>query len=341
MSSIKTCNNRCIFCFVDQLPSGLRSSLYIKDDDFLMSFMYGNFITLSNLRELHIQKIIKSRLEPLYVSLHSLDMQVRKQIFGTGRHLKGLKNFKELAQSQISMHVQIVVCPHINDGDRLIETLDELVLSYPSVKSIGLVPVGLTKYNRHTSLKPFTAKQAQETLDTVTGFTKLKKVENKVFLSDEFYIIAGKSFPSYQYYSKFFQINNGIGKSRDFMESFKRLAPSSLKTRALIVSSEYGSYVFNQLYQEIEMKGRLPLLTVKNNFLGTSIKATGLLCGADIINQLKKINFDRYSVVILPDCIFNEQGLTLDGYKKENILSINDKLRIIKENAKELIGELY
>ncbi|MDZ7838114.1 MAG: DUF512 domain-containing protein [Actinomycetota bacterium] len=341
MEEIRTCNNRCIFCFVNQLPRGLRKTLYVKDDDFLLSYMYGNFITLSNLSQADIKKIIASRLEPLYLSVHSLNHKIRKLIFGTENHLTGLQNFKTLGKNSIDMHIQVVLCPHINDGNALIETLEELIFGYSSVKSVGIVPVGLTRFNHNPRLRPVDYNLAAETIELVDNFNQQHNSYHRVFLSDEFYIIARRGFPGYQSYYDFCQINNGVGKSREFIHDFKKEVKGKYGAGVLLVTSEYGSYVYKQLARELGYDLGFKLLTVKNNFFGTTIKATGLLSGSDILKKLEIIDFTNYSRIIIPYCIFNQDGVTLDGYKKEHILGINAKLMCVEENANKLTGVLH
>jgi len=342
---IKRCNNRCIFCFVEQLPPNLRKSLYIKDDDFLLSFMYGNYITLTNLGKKDTERIIKSRLEPLYVSVHSLDSEIRKRIFQTDNHTRGLGNLKKLDDNGISMHAQIVLCPQINDGKNLVDTLYRLTNEYRSIKSVGIVPVGITRYNKNRMLKAVDKKNAQNTIDMVYEFNKKFKTLDRIFLSDEFYIIAGRSFPAYKSYYMFPQIENGIGKSRNFIAEFKGTAGKNIlpDTRGVLaVTSEYGQYVFEVLKSEFQKFSlRFKVLAVKNNFLGGNVKVAGLLSGTDIIDRLKNVNLNGFRKILIPDSIFNYQGLTIDGHKKEDIVGkIDGKLIFTGEQAKNLIGEL-
>ncbi|MEA2016519.1 MAG: DUF512 domain-containing protein, partial [Actinomycetota bacterium] len=146
--NIKTCNNNCIFCFVKQLPRNLRSTLYVKDDDFLLSYMYGNFITLTNIGKKDLERIVRYRLEPLFVSVHSLDREVREVVFGNKKNMKGIENLKFLDKNGIKTNIQIVLCPGINDGNNMRNTLLNLITGYRNIMSIGIVPVGITKYNR-------------------------------------------------------------------------------------------------------------------------------------------------------------------------------------------------
>ncbi|MGM0365467.1 MAG: DUF512 domain-containing protein [Actinomycetota bacterium] len=344
MNSIRKCNNRCIFCFVDQLPSSLRKSLYIKDDDFLLSFMYGNFITLTNLKSKDLDRIIRYRLEPLYVSVHSLNGEIRKKIFGSFNHTRGLHNLKKLDEGGIGMHIQIVLCPRINDRDNLLDTLQRLVTEYRYIKSIGIVPVGITRYNKNRMLEAVDREEARNTISMVEEFNIKYKTGDRIFLSDEFYIIAGLGFPDYASYHTFPQIENGIGKSRNFINQFKDMAEKKMLENlpaVLLITSEYGKYVFSML--EKELKGfniSFNLMAVKNQFLGGNVKVTGLLAGTDIAESLRNTNLSRPGKILVPDSIFNPRDLTIDGYKKDSIRKLDNKIRFTKEEAKNIIGEL-
>ncbi len=356
MNKIKVCSNDCIFCFVKQLPNNLRKTLYIKDDDFLLSFTKGNFITLTNLKEKDIEKIIKYKLEPLYISIHSTNENVRKIIFGNESNMAGLKNFKYLDKNKIKTHLQIVLVPQINDGDFLIETLNDLINNYRFIKSIGIVPVGITKFNKDRRLKSFNAEQA---LDVI----KISEIfKDKVYLSDEFFLIADVKIPKYSYYKKFYQIENGIGIAADFiyqvMESLdknkqkikKRLENLKNKENVLIITGEYGYEVFSkylgEVYRFLEDNQLLTYFDFKfekiaNSSLGGNVKIAGLLFGNDIITHLSEKDLSIYGKILLPDIIFNDEGLTLDSYKREYFLKKFKNLEIIKTNGLSFVKGLF
>ncbi|MCD4670329.1 MAG: DUF512 domain-containing protein [Actinomycetia bacterium] len=360
MNRIRRCKNKCIFCFVDQLPPGLRPALYIKDDDFLLSYMYGNFITLTNLSIRDIEKIVKYRLEPLHISIHSLDPDIRSILFGNKNHLKELKYFKILDNAGIRTNIQIVLVPGINDSKDLEHTIRKLHNEYKSIDSIGIIPVGVTDYNKNGSIRPFSGAEAKQTIMMVDGLKKRygRKLSNTVFLSDEFYILAGKSFPSFKSYGKFFQINNGIGKSADFLSEIKDNSRTLIKKdlsykkylKILLITSEYGAVVLGEALDLIRdslknssSPGQDILIdtkVVKNSFLGGNVKVTGLLSGADTIKVLNKINTEIYDTIFIPDSIFNIDGLTIDGINKIKIKKISKKIEIIPEDGKILIKEI-
>ncbi|MCJ7471830.1 MAG: DUF512 domain-containing protein [Actinobacteria bacterium] len=361
MKDTTCCNNRCIFCFVDQLPEDLRPSLYIKDDDYLLSYMYGNFVTLTNISRNDIEKIIKYRLEPLYVSVHTLDPDLRSIIFRNKDHLKGLINLRRLDEAKIGTNIQIVLVSGLNDGKNLIYTLEGLVKDFKNIISIGIVPVGITRYNKQQTLKPFSISIVNNTIEIVDKFNKDhygpdgKKV---VFLSDEFYIMAGIDLPIYESYGDFDQIENGIGKTIDFLHgiqsSIKGLDADSNSfpeqgRKSLMVSSEYGTValekaieiIINNLSINSPLKmtiDSMEILTICNDFLGGNVKVTGLLAGCDIINSLKKTNTSKYDNIFIPDCIFNNDGFSIDNLSRDNIMDTCNNINLVDEGSKSFIN---
>jgi putative radical SAM enzyme (TIGR03279 family) len=321
LNNIKKCCNDCIFCFVKQLPKNLRKTLYLKDDDYILSFTKGNFITLTNLTQRDLDKIIKYDLSPLYVSVHSTDNEIRKILFNNPSHAIGLKNLRYLDSNGIETHIQIVLMPGINDGNSLKETLNDLKRQYHHIRTIGIVPVGITKYNKDTRLKVVDRQKALETINIVRDY-------EDIFVSDEFFLIAGEKIPSHLYYKDFSQIENGIGMTSDFLYQShkflvnygKRIKSGNKKNmankRILIITSEYGSKIFLENFQEVysfikdnnlSTRAGLEFEVISNVFLGSNIKVTGLLSGHDIINALQKKDTENYDKILLPDIIFNDE----------------------------------
>jgi putative radical SAM enzyme (TIGR03279 family) len=361
LNKIRTCTNNCIFCFISQLPQGLRSTLYIKDDDYLESYQHGNFITLTNLRKKDLEKIIKYRIEPLHISLHSFNEKIRNQLFGNNFNMNAIESFTALDKNRIKTNIQIVLCPGINDGKDIEKTLSRLVTDFKNVLSIGLVPVGITKYNKIINLAGFDKKRSLELINFLKNFKSDKKsVRNcdKIFLSDEFYILAGLDLPEYNSYGRFYQIKNGIGKSADFLKQvdnwFKKYEVNNnyLKKRAsiLVITSEYGKVILKKSLDLIKDKlkssekrynvANVKILAVKNDLLGGNVKVTGLLAGKDIIESLRKENLEKFSKILIPECIFNSEGNTLDGIHKNTVISFDSKVKIIKENGISFTKEI-
>jgi len=359
---IKTCNNNCIFCFVKQLPKNLRSSLYVKDDDYMLSYMYGNFITLTNVTADDLNKIIKYRLEPLYISVHSMNENIRTIIFGNKKNMSGLDNLKILDRNGIKTNIQIVLCHGINDGNNLADTLFILLNDLKNMLSIGIVPVGITGFNNNYNLKPYKRKSALRIIDYVNNFKKdYKSVKDSdnIYLSDEFYILAGVDFPEYEYYGNFYQIENGIGKSTDFLKQVEDYLKydhipipgkfNKNRKYILIVTSEYGEAIisnalkiilekFNNIGEKIV--SYIKILEIENKFFGGNIKITGLLSGKDIISKLSKEDMGIYEKILIPSSIFNEENLTIDNYARKDIEIISNKIKIISEKGTSFIKEL-
>jgi putative radical SAM enzyme (TIGR03279 family) len=358
LKEIRTCNNNCIFCFIKQLPKGLRASLYIKDDDYILAYMYGNFVTLTNISDGDLNKVIKYRIDPLNVSVHSMSSNVRSIIFGSKKSEKGIDNLKTLDRHGIKTNIQIVLCPGINDGRDLYDTLFLLLNDFNHIRSIGIVPVGLTKFNTEKGLKPCSGKYAEYIIRYINEF-KIKhkhlKADVKIYLSDEFYILAGARLPGHVYYGDFCQIKNGIGKSTDFLRQVRDYIEYNIinddicNKKILVVTSEYGKVVIENALKLIgeNLRGKIcsdgltiKVLEVRNDFFGGNIKVSGLLTGRDIISGLKKETLNLYEKIIIPDSIFNDDGLTIDDYSKEDIKSFGRKIKIISEEGRSFVKEL-
>ena len=227
---IRNCANKCLFCFVDQMPANLRDSLYVKDDDYRMSFLHGNFVTLTNLSEKDLTRIITMRLSPLYISVHTTNPELRVKMLGNKQAGKIMEQLTALAENGIEMHTQIVLCPEVNDGNELERSISDLTGLWPQVKSVAVVPVGLTRYrNDLFMLRKFTAAEAGRLINMVDEFQK--KFTRKygtplVYLADEFYVMAQKDFPSDDSYGEYPQLENGVGLVRLFYDSFSELESS-------------------------------------------------------------------------------------------------------------------
>ncbi len=323
---IRKCGNDCIFCFVDQNPAGMRSTMYFRDEDFRLSFLSGHYVTLSNLSRAELERIVRQRLTPLFISVHATDPAVRKFLLGIDYDDRLLDKFTYLTQNGITLNTQIVLCPRINDGEVLRKTLWDLANFYPGVRSVAIVPVGLTQHREGlTRIEPVTKAYAQQLLRLADGYAAQFRDQygtHFVYPSDEFYILAGDEIPPASRYDAFEQMENGVGMLRDLMNHFnqvqsKRL-PKSLPvpTKATLVSATLaGGFVDQHLMPRLrEIKNFLPeLLIVKNNFYGESITITGLLTGQDIFAALEKREVGR--AVFLPQSCVNDREVFLDDWK--------------------------
>jgi len=315
------CHNKCTFCFVDQMMPNLRESLYVRDDDYRLSFLYGGFVTLTNMNDSDYELIIRNHMSPLYVSVHATNPAVRVSMMKNKHAGDILKNIKRLTDAGIEIHTQVVLCPGFNDGNILKETFSDLFKFYPMVKTLAVVPVGLTKNRQHLPLlRLFTSEEAAHVVRTVEQWQKeCRKKINKsfIYLGDEFYVNAKIELPSAEYYDGFPQIENGIGLSSNFIDEWNR---TKIKTTsdftgksAIIPVGESAGKLLKPLIAEFNNKYRTrhQLLPVVNNFFGDSINVTGLLTGGDILKTLEA-SVCSHEVVILPETVLNSDDLFLD-----------------------------
>jgi putative radical SAM enzyme (TIGR03279 family) len=336
---IKRCKNRCQFCFVNQLPKGLRRNLYVKDEDFRMSFLYGNYVTLTNLTPADKKRIIEQRLSPLYVSVHSTNRAVRNRLLGNNNAVDIMRELGWFAKNRIRLHTQIVLCPGINDGDELRRTIQDLHKFYPYISSIAVVPVGLTRYSKRMIQKVDKSK-ALETIDIIAEFQKrfLKKYGDAfVHGADELYIKAGKRFPPLKNYGELPQIENGVGMVPYFVSRARKLPlmtnPSERRFLTVTGTSFYD--FLKQFIDRLKAAANIELVPVENRFFGDSITVTGLLTGRDIIMEVSDIVSD-YDVLLLPDVVLRDGGdLFLDGLRVKDLEELLDIKVMVIESTPE------
>lgn len=293
---IKRCRNKCIFCFVSQMPPGCRKSLYVKDDDFRASFLYGNYITLGSLTEPDWERIFRQRLSPLYISVHTTDLALRRFMLGNRNAPDIMASLRRLADGGIRMHTQIVLCPGVNDARFLDRTLDDLSGLFPAVASVAIVPVGMTDFRKGLfPLRKFTTREARAVLKTAMQFgDALKKQFGSrfVFASDEFYIQAGEDFPAASFYEDFPQVENGVGMVAAFLReaSRTRLPLRVSPVKITLVTGVSFSKLLKDIVKKLErIQGvAINLITVKNSFFGPSVTVAGLLTGQDLVKALKR-----------------------------------------------------
>ncbi|MHB1390150.1 MAG: DUF512 domain-containing protein [Thermoleophilia bacterium] len=322
---IRTCRCRCVFCFVDQLPEGLRPSLYLKDDDFRLSFLYGSFITLGNLDEEDIQRILDQRLSPLYVSVHATDPVVRGQLMGCGQILaaRGLELLRRLGREGIEIHIQIVLCPGMNDREVLSQTVTSLARDYPGVVSVGVVPVavdphylmhhaGLSEPGEEArALSPVTASDCEAVIGAVTVWQEQFNGERGtgfVWAADEFYLRAGLPLPELESYGDFSQYENGIGIAASFEEEGESLIRRLLADSDPVTGRVFlltGTLAAGQMYRICErltaaLGRELKALVAENNLFGPHVTVTGLLGGRDIVRAVLGASLDQNDLLLLP-----------------------------------------
>lgn len=339
---VRTCYNNCIFCFVDQMIPGMRPSLYVRDDDYRLSFLYGNFITLTNMNDADFDRIIKTHLSPLYISVHATDPQVRCQMMHNRFAGEIMDKMQRLLDAGIQIHTQIVCCPGYNDGAVLQKTFEDLYALHPGILTMAVVPVGLTKHRAHLHpMRTFTPDEAAQVVENVTAWQQQCREETGksfVYLGDEFYLLAGKELPPSDYYDGFPQLENGIGLTRNFLneweQALQHLQYAQGTEPAVIPVGESAYKVLQPLLDAFnaQYKTEHRFLSVKNKFFGGHVNVTGLLTGSDILPEVK--NCQR---VILPAVVLNQDNLFLDDmalaqFKKD----LNGKVEIAA-NAGELL----
>ncbi len=323
---VKICKNNCIFCFVKQLPKGLRKPLYIKDEDYRLSFLYGNYTTLSNITTEEKKRIVQQRLSPIYISVHTTNRQLRNKMLGNPKATDILKELKYFADHKIRMHIQIVVCPGLNDAKELQSTIQDIYRFHPYVSSIAVVPVGLTKHRR-MQLTPMTSEVALKSLDIVNAFQKRfrkKHGEAIVYCADEMYIKAETPFPSVQEYGELPQLENGVGMVPLFISQARRLKiPKTISSKNRVLTFTGTSFYpyLKKFIARLSEKEHLPVdvISVKNTFFGETVTVTGLLTGRDVISALHD-NTDNYQVLVVPDVVLREgDTLFLDNVSLQDL----------------------
>ena len=323
------CASRCIFCFVDQMPAGMRDTLYFKDDDYRLSFLFGNYITLNDIRRRDIRRITEYSLSPLYVSVHATDRKVREKIFGRPMKSGIMEVLTELAESGITIHAQVVVMPGVNDGRVLRRTAIDLFSLYPAVASLAVVPVGLTGHRTGlTKLERIGPAQAREILDSGkslnASFIRKSCGDNFVYMSDEFYLLTGRNFPEASFYGAFEQLSNGVGMCRLFIDSVEERL-RRLKSRKsppagsmTIVTGRLGSRLMRrQILPRVEraLPGlEVRLVTADNGTFGHSVTVSGLLAGRDIEAAVSKAGIEG-GILVLPPNTVNHEGRLLDDIR--------------------------
>jgi putative radical SAM enzyme (TIGR03279 family) len=331
-NGIMTCCNACLFCFMSMLPKDMRSSLYLRDDDYRLSFLQGNFVTLTNLGEEDVERIIEQHISPLHVSLHATTPEIRRQLMGKN-HARGLEVLEELLGAGIEFHAQIVLVPGINDGKELEATL-RWIEERPNILSVGIVPYGYTKYAKlqrafsQNEAKALISQLApyQERARATTGTTRFQA-------ADEWYLRAGVSLPEAGFYDDFPQYEDGIGMLRAFIDDWQALSEQegtagmdfrfrgndrgacgndrggTEANNTILITGEAFALTLTELTNSLPVT----VVAIKNNFFGGNVDVAGLLTAADIIEQLRELKLPTDAMLMVPDVIFNVDGLTLDN----------------------------
>lgn len=317
---IRTCHNDCLFCFVKQMPCGMRESLYVKDDDYRQSFLCGNFVTLTNVSDEEIERIIRLNLSPLYVSVHAMKGEVRNKLLNNRFAHKIESNLERLSQGGIDIHAQIVLVKDINDGKELDYSIDKLY-SLKGVKTVAVVPCGITKYRE--GLYPISDITSEYALEIINQVEKANQRNggNLVQLADEFYFKANLPLPPFEIYGDFWQIENGIGMSAKFYQDVKEVLQNSQKQvlesgKYLTFSGTSAHAFITQVAKEVENSCEgvsIDVVSIENQFFGKTVNCTGLLTGGDVLNALLPFK-GKYDCLLVPNpCLMQFEDVFLDN----------------------------
>lgn len=317
----RRCRNRCRFCFVDQMPPGMRSTLYVKDDDFRLSFLYGNFITLTNLDGRDWETIRRLRLSPLYISVHATDPGVRRRLLGNPAAGAIREQLQRLATWGIQYHCQIVLCPGINDGAVLVQTIEDLRALWPAARSVAIVPVGLTRFRQKLALlRGVEPRLARELIRQVDEWQEkfLSEISTRfIWLSDEFYFLAEENIPAYETYEDFPQLENGVGLSAIFWQEFDdatRILPEALSTRrrVAVATGKLGAQVLKRPIATLNRIDNLhiDIYVISNHYFGPRITVSGLLTATDLVAALQ--DKDLGQELLLPAACLQDGTRFLD-----------------------------
>ncbi len=332
---LKRCANHCVFCFVDQQPEGLRDSLYVKDDDWRLSYIQGTYVTLTNFKEEDWKRIEQYHISPLFVSIHTTNPELRVKMTknpNAGKIIEQLKRFKKI---KTALHAQIVLCPGLNDGAELERTLNDLLTFKSIIKSVAIVPVGISKYRREGVLKKVDKKVALETIKLVEEFNKKAK-KQIAMASDEFFLISGVEIPDKKYYGDFLQIEDGVGAIRLLKDSFQKAQKKlkkkiKTKTKLTVATATSPAKIFKEFAKGINVENlEFEVVEIKNNFFGDDINVAGLITGVDIIETIKDKNIEN---LIIPSVMLKKNGEAhtnefLDGKTLDDIRSLNKNMKI-------------
>jgi putative radical SAM enzyme (TIGR03279 family) len=359
MDDAKSCCNKCVFCFIDQLPSGMRDTLYFKDDDSRLSFLSGNYVTLTNMKDSDIDRIIRYRMSPINVSVHTTNPELRVSMLGNRFAGDILKKIKKLAAAGITVNTQIVLCRGINDGEELERTLGDLTALYPGVLSTSIVPVGLSKWREGlTNLQPFDAESSGAVISQVEAWQKKllgEKDSRAVYLADEFYIMADRELPSCDEYEDFPQIENGVGMVSLLLDEFyrrldeldepdKNPLSGGAETRHVCIAT--GVSVYKYLKEMVEIlqkrynKLRVDVFPIRNEFFGENVTVTGLLTGADIIKQLD--GKSKAGELLISKCMLKaEEDIFLDDYTVDRLAdALGKKITIVENDGHDFVDKI-
>ncbi len=326
----RQCANECLFCFCKGNPTDARPSLFVRDEDIRLSFLYGNYTTLSSISEDELQRIIEQRLSPQYVSVHATDLNVRAYLLGVDKERAEIRGtLKRLLDAGINVHAQVVLCPRINDGDVLLKTINDLAAEYPRITSVAIVPLGLTRYNtdaRLTAVTPDFCREVIHQVETLQTQLRARLGTNFAFLGDEIYLRGGRAVPPRAHYGEYPQIEDGVGMVRSFHEEFGRMIKrlerkrvGQLHCAGTILTGTLFAPVLQKLIDKLNarFRTRLSVVAVSNGYFGGDVSVAGLLTGRDLLTVSERISGDF--VLIPKQVLKSDEAIMLDGMRIEEV----------------------
>ena len=348
MDEYRSCRNRCIFCFIDQMPPGMRDTLYFKDDDSRLSFLQGNYITLTNMKEEDIDRIIRYHMEPINISVHTTDPELRCRMLNNRFAGDSLRYIKKLADAGIEMNAQIVMCSGINDGENLKKTISDLLEYAPTLSSVSVVPVGLTKYREGLAdLEPVSSRKALETIKIVEDFQKkaMEKCDlHFIHASDELYLLAGLPLPEEERYDGYLQLENGVGMLRLLKEEFSwementKEAVDTKERRISVATGLLAAPYITKLAESFTEKygGRIDVHPIRNDFFGELITVSGLITGGDLKGQLSGLDLGDELLIPVNMLRSGENYFLDDVTVTELSEALNTKITVVPNTGEGL-----
>ena len=319
--TIRECANKCVFCFIDGNPDGARNTLWLRDDDFRLSFTYGSYVTLTNLGPKGLQRLVDQRLSPLYVSVHATDAELRRRLLVNDRAGMIMDQLRMLIDGGLDVHTQVVLCPEWNDGEALAQTIDDLWGLGPAVRSLSVVPVGLTRYNVNRPvrlLEPEEARAVIAQVDEARERALRERGEGWCYAADEMYLIAGQDLPGTEYYDDGALHENGVGAVRRFVDLFDaeahRIPRMKGRRLRLVTGRSMAPFIEARASRLAEVTGaRVEVVTVRNEYFGETVTIAGLLGGRDILSALQN-DASEEDLVVLPAEALNQNDVFIDDF---------------------------
>jgi putative radical SAM enzyme (TIGR03279 family) len=355
MDDLRSCRNKCIFCFIDQLPAGMRDTLYFKDDDSRMSFLMGNYVTLTNMNEHEIDKIIKYKMSPINISVHTTNPELRMFMLRNKFAGNIIDKIRKLTEGGISVNCQIVLCRGINDGRELDRTIQDLARFSPGINSISVVPVGITKYRQNLfELKPFDEHSSREVIEQISKLQKIfiKNYDSRiVYLADEFYIMAKADIPAYEEYEDFPQIENGVGlislleyEINEYLGKILWQYEGRIMSRNISIATGVSAYDYIKKWSEMLIKKtnglKINVYKIENTFFGENVTVAGLITGQDLLEQLRGKDLGD-ELLISSSMLKADEDIFLDDYTLDMLeRQLNTKITSVDNNGEDFVNSI-